>query len=222
MGQAAKQAAARLRSRRRLNYGGIQDHVAGYIKVIAGEMFSGKSTELARLIERSLIAGLTVQVLVPSFSNRGSSRDVERRLAGMNGDWRITPVPDGRGAQLAELIHPGTLVVAVDEAQFFDDDLVEYCRRWRMEGRQVLVAGLDMDFRERPFGPMGTLMCIANDVLKVHAVCTQCRQQDAFISHRLTDEAAQVVVGESNYTALCCDCHQLARRTMEMDVELDV
>lgn len=186
--------------------------MAGYIKVIAGEMFSGKSTELARLIERSLIAGLSVQVLVPSFSHRGSSRDVERRLAGMPGDWKITPVPEGRGAQLADLILPGTLVVAVDEAQFFDEDLVDFCRRWRMEGRQVLVAGLDMDFRERPFGPMGILMCIANEVMKVHAVCTECRQQDAFISHRLTDESDQVVVGENNYTALCCDCYQIALR----------
>jgi thymidine kinase len=186
--------------------------VAGYIKVIAGEMFSGKSTELARLIERSLIAGLTVQVLVPEFSNRGSSRDVERRLREMRGEWTITPVPEGRGAALSELVLPNSLVIAVDEAQFFDDDLITFCREWRMQGRQVLVAGLDMDFRERPFGPMGTLMCIANEVMKVHAVCTQCRQQDAFISHRLSSEADQVVVGETNYTALCCDCYQLVLR----------
>jgi thymidine kinase len=185
--------------------------MAGYIKVIAGEMFSGKSTELARLIERALIAGLCVQVLVPAFAHRGSSRDVERRLEGLPGRYRITPVPGGRTETLPDLLDPRALVMAVDEAQFFDQGLVEYCLRWRREGRHVLIAGLDMDFRERPFGSMGTLMCIANDVTKVHAVCTRCRQQDAYISHRLTREVNQVVVGESNYTALCVDCYQAVR-----------
>ncbi len=182
--------------------------MAGYIKVIAGEMFSGKSTELARLVERALIAGLPVQVLVPAFSHRGSVRDVDGRLAALPGQWSIVPVPDGAAERLDQLVDPGALVLAVDEAQFFDAHLVDYCRRWRAEGRQVLVAGLDMDYREQPFGAMGELMCIANEVVKVHAVCTRCRQADAFISHRLSDESAQVVVGEHNYTALCCDCYQ--------------
>jgi thymidine kinase len=176
-------------------------------------MFSGKSTELARLIERSLIAGLTVQVLVPSFAPRGSSRDLERRLDGMQGTWRITPVPQADTAHLDGLVDRQAMVIAVDEAQFFDFRLVDYCRRWRAEGRHVLIAGLDMDYREQPFGPMGQLMCIANDVMKVHAVCTRCRQSDAFISFRLTEEAQQVVVGEHNYTALCGDCYQAESQT---------
>lgn len=182
--------------------------MAGFIKVIAGEMFSGKSTELARLVERALIAGLSVQVLVPEFSHRGSQRDVDERLARLAGRWSIVPVPDGAAARLDELVDRDALVVAVDEAQFFDRHLVNHCRRWRAEGRQVLVAGLDMDYREQPFGAMGELMCIANDVVKVHAVCTRCRQADAFISHRLSAESAQVVVGEHNYTALCGDCYR--------------
>jgi thymidine kinase len=146
--------------------------------------------------------------LVPAFAHRGSARDVERRLKDLPGPCHITPVPDGRVDRLAELVDPQALVIAVDEAQFFEPSLVEYCQQWRREGRQVLVAGLDMDFRERPFGSMGTLMCVANDVVKVHAVCTRCRQEDAYISHRLTSEADQVVVGEHNYTALCVDCYQ--------------
>ncbi len=182
--------------------------MAGFIKVIAGEMFSGKSTELARLVERALIAGLSVQVLVPEFSHRGSQRDVDERLARLAGRWSIVPVPDGAAARLDELVDRDALVVAVYEAQFFDRHLVNHCRRWRAEGRQVLVAGLDMDYREQPFGAMGELMCIANDVVKVHAVCTRCRQADAFISHRLSAESAQVVVGEHNYTALCGDCYR--------------
>ncbi len=182
--------------------------MAGFIKVIAGEMFSGKSTELARLVERALIAGLPVQVLVPEFAHRGSQRDVDERLSRLRGRWSIVRVPEGAARRLDELVDRSALVVAVDEAQFFDRHLVDHCRRWRAEGRQVLVAGLDMDYREQPFGAMGELMCIANDVVKVHAVCTRCRQADAFISHRLTSESAQVVVGEHNYTALCCDCYQ--------------
>ncbi len=182
--------------------------MAGFIKVIAGEMFSGKSTELARLVERALIAGLPVQVLVPAFSHRGSLRDVDERLARLVGRWTIVPVPDGAAERLDELVDRDALVVAVDEAQFFDRHLVTHCRRWRAEGRQVLVAGLDMDYREQPFGAMGDLMCIANEVVKVHAVCTRCRQADAFISHRLSAESAQVVVGEHNYTALCGDCYR--------------
>ncbi len=182
--------------------------MAGFIKVIAGEMFSGKSTELARLVERALIAGLSVQVLVPEFSHRGSPRDVDVRLARLAGRWSIVPVPDGAAERLDELVDRDALVVAVDEAQFFDRHLVTHCRRWRAEGRQVLVAGLDMDYREQPFGAMGELMCIANDVVKVHAVCTRCRQADAFISYRLSAESAQVVVGEHNYTALCGDCYR--------------
>ena len=185
--------------------------MAGYIKVIAGEMFSGKSTELARLVERALIAGLPVQVVVPAFAHRGSVRDVEARLKTLGGTWSILPVPDGGTERLDQLVDPDALVIAVDEAQFFDRRIVDHCRRWRAEGRQVLVAGLDMDYREEPFGAMGELMCIANDVSKVHAVCTRCRREDAFISHRLSTEAAQVVVGDSNYTALCCDCYQVER-----------
>jgi thymidine kinase len=177
-------------------------------------MFSGKSTELARLVERSLIAGLSVQVLIPAFAHRGSPRDVEQRVQAMTGRWTITPVRDGNTAGLDALIDPSALVIAIDEAQFFDRGLVDYCRAWRAEGRHVLVAGLDMDYREQPFGPMGELMCLANDVMKVHAVCTRCRQQDAFISYRLTDESAQVVVGEHNYTALCCDCYYAELATL--------
>ena len=86
----------------------VNGRVAGYIRVIAGEMFSGKSTELARLVERSLIAGLSVQVLVPAFAHRGSPRDVEQRVRAMAGRWTITPVPDGNTADLDNLIERET------------------------------------------------------------------------------------------------------------------
>ncbi|PSR33135.1 MAG: thymidine kinase [Sulfobacillus benefaciens] len=181
--------------------------VTGNIKVITGEMFSGKSKELSRLIERALIADLTVDVFYPVFSSRDSSRDIERRIAELHGSLTIVGVPDGNAQALITLINPVADVVAIDEAQFFTHDLVDVVKKLRHDGKRVLIAGLDLDYQENPFGCMGALMCVADDVMKVHAVCTACKKSDAFISYRLTDESGQVVVGESNYTALCVECY---------------
>lgn len=190
--------------------------MAGNIKVITGEMFSGKSKELSRLIERALIADLTIDVFYPVFSARDSSRDIIQRVAELRGSLVVTGVPEGNAQELAHRINPMADVVAIDEAQFFTNDLVQVVKHLRHEGKRVLIAGLDLDYQENPFGCMGALMCIADDVMKVHAVCTACKKSDAFISHRLTAESDQVVVGESNYTALCVECYdRIIRKKQE-------
>ena len=186
--------------------------MAGNIKVITGEMFSGKSKELSRLIERALIADLTVDVFYPVFSSRDSSRDIENRVAELTGQLVVMGVTEGRASEMLELMNPLADVIAIDEAQFFNQDLVAVVKKLRHQGKRILIAGLDLDYQEQPFGCMGALMCLADDVMKVHAVCTSCKKSDAFISHRLTSEADQVVVGERNYTALCVECYDRIMR----------
>lgn len=186
--------------------------MAGNIKVITGEMFSGKSKELSRLIERALIADLTVDVFYPVFSSRDSSRDIESRVAELSGQLVVVGVTEGRSSEILTLMNPLADVIAIDEAQFFTQDLVLVVKQLRHQGKRILIAGLDLDYQEQPFGCMGALMCLADDVMKVHAVCTSCKKSDAFISHRLTSEADQVVVGERNYTALCVECYDRIMR----------
>jgi thymidine kinase len=185
--------------------------MSGRIKVIAGEMFSGKSRELARLVERALIADWQVAVVYPAFAARSSPRDIVRRMHELPGRWTLHPILDGRSELIDPLLDASVDMIAVDEAQFFTDSLPAYARSWRHQGKTVILAGLDLDYEEHPFGSMGALLCLADEVMKVHAVCTACKNQDAFISHRLTDQAGQVVVGESNYTALCLDCYDKIR-----------
>jgi len=193
--------------------------VAGKIKVIAGEMFSGKSRELSRLIERALIADLEVAVVYPHFAVRSSPRDIARRMSELIGRWTLHPILDGRSDLINRSIPDTVDVIAIDEAQFFNDDLPAWARRWRHQGKTVVLAGLDMDYEEHPFGCMGQLLCLADEVMKVHAVCTICKQQDAFISHRLTPETDQVVVGDKNYTALCIDCYDRIRMSTTNPIE---
>lgn len=187
--------------------------MAGKIKVIAGEMFSGKSRELARLVERALIADLAVAVVYPAFAARKSERDIVQRMMDLSGRWTLTPIANGQASLIDSQLNDCADVIAVDEVQFFSQDLPEFVKRWRHQGKTVILAGLDLDYEEHPFGCMGPLLCLADEVMKVHAVCTACKRQDAFISHRLTAETDQVVVGEANYTALCIDCYDRLQST---------
>lgn len=194
--------------------------MAGLIKVIAGEMFSGKSQELARLIAESANQGFRVQVFYPAMASRGSARDIERRIDPRLG-ISMQAVANADARVLEDLVLPSTQVVAVDEAQFFSDDIVDVVKVLRRRGKLVLIGGLDLDYLEHPFGRMGDLMCIANEVMKCHAFCAGCRKQDAFISHRLTGEAGQVAVGEHNYIPLCEDCYVAATHQQEVPQFVD-
>ncbi|MCY0879734.1 MAG: thymidine kinase [Firmicutes bacterium] len=194
--------------------------MAGLVKVITGEMFSGKSRELARLVRESLSMGFRAQVFYPAHAVRGSWRDIDQRLSGVDGHLSLHPVPDGQAQYIAAWVRSETDVVAIDEGQFFSDDIVGVVRGLRRQGKLVLIGGLDQDYLENPFGRMGDLMCLANEVVKVHAFCAACGQADAAVSHRVARESGQVWVGD-DYLPLCEDCYLMARNGQAMSLFVD-
>jgi thymidine kinase len=173
----------------------------GTIEVISGSMFSGKTEELIRRLRRAQFARQNVEIFKPVIDNRYSMKDVvshdENAIQG-------TPVENSANILLlAGNVH----VVAIDEAQFFDKGLVEVCQKLADMGIRVIVAGLDMDFKGKPFGPMPDLMAIANYVSKLHAICVRCGDVAQF-SHRLGSNDKQVLLGEkSEYEPLCRVCY---------------
>ena len=184
--------------------------MAGFIRVITGGMFSGKSQELICQIDKARASGNPVDVCYPRIAERQSPRDIQGRVMAMD---------DQSGVQLFALgtdeFSFGTIrhkllseIIAIDEAQFFSPHIVDVVKKWRHEGRCVLIAGLDMDYLEQPFGSMGDLMCLADDVVKLHATCSSCHDKPAFISHRVSPSLHQVEIGETHYVALCLECHR--------------
>ncbi|MDX9904866.1 MAG: thymidine kinase [Bacteroidales bacterium] len=178
----------------------------GSVEVIAGSMFSGKTEELIRRVRRAMYAGLRVEIFKPSLDTRYS----ETRVVSHDEKSIIsTPVEN---ASSILLLAAGVEVVGIDEAQFFDDTLPEVCSALADAGTRVIVAGLDMDFAGKPFGPMPALMAIAEYVTKVHAICVRCGNL-AHYSHRKTDDEKVVVLGEKDiYEPLCRTCYLEAVR----------
>ncbi len=173
----------------------------GSIEVICGSMFSGKTEELIRRLKRAEFAKQRVEIFKPRIDTRYSEEDV---VSHDRTSIRSTPV-ESSGSIL--LMTSEVDVVGIDEAQFFDEGLVEVCSRLADEGIRVIVAGLDMDFRRTPFGPMPSLMAIADDVYKVHAICVRCGAL-AYVSHRLVNSEKQVLLGETHeYEPICRDCY---------------
>lgn len=173
----------------------------GSIEVICGSMFSGKTEELLRRLRRAVLAHRKVEIFKPAVDNRYSDNAVVSHDAN---SIPSTPVElSGNILLLAADVD----VVGIDEAQFFDDDIVDVCLKLTEMGVRVIVAGLDMDFRGRPFGAMPQLMAIADDVTKVHAICVRCGELAQF-SHRLTDAQQIVMLGETDrYEPLCRTCY---------------
>ena len=182
----------------------------GSLTVITGSMFSGKTEELIRRLRRSLYARRSVQVFKHALETRSDLTEIRSH----NG------VPHEAGAvstseELLECIKPETDVVAVEEAQFFDEGIVDACRSLADSGYQVIVAGLDMDFRGRPFGSMPDLLAEADEVVKLRAICAICGR-DASRSQRLIDgepapaSAPTILVGaQESYEARCRHCHEV-------------
>lgn len=172
----------------------------GSVEVITGSMFSGKTEELLRRLRRALFAGQKVEIFKPSLDVRYSeSRVVSHDEKSVNS----TPV-DNASAIL--LLAGEAQVVGIDEAQFFDDSIVEVCNELADRGVRVVVAGLDMDFNGTPFGAMPRLLAIAEYVTKVHAICVRCGSLAQY-SYRKSDEEKIVLLGEKDvYEPLCRIC----------------
>lgn len=168
--------------------------------MISGSMFSGKTEELIRRLKRAKIARQKVMIFKPSIDTRYDDLAV---VSHDENQIDSTPVP--ASANIPLLLN-NEQVVGIDEAQFFDMGLVEVCNNLANQGMRVIVAGLDMDFQARPFGPVPALMAIAEYVTKVHAVCVKCGHL-ANHSHRLHPRKAKIMLGElENYEPLCREC----------------
>jgi thymidine kinase len=176
----------------------------GSIEVITGSMFSGKTEELIRRLRRAQYAGLKVEIFKPSLDRRYS----ETRVVSHDEKSIVSTPVDNPSAIL--LLTGNVDVVGIDEAQFFDSSLVEVCNMLADNGIRILIAGLDMDFMGKPFGPIPALLSIAEYVTKVHAICMRCGNL-AHFSYRKSDEAQVVLIGEKNlYEPLCRNCYNSA------------
>jgi thymidine kinase len=172
----------------------------GRIEVICGSMFSGKTEELIRRLRRAKFARQSVEIFKPAVDVRYSAVDV------VSHDDNSIPSTPVESAQNILLLASNVQVVGIDEAQFFDNGLIDVCNQLANSGVRVIVAGLDMDYQGNPFGPMPKLMAIADDVLKVHAVCVRCGALAQF-SHRLAKTDKLVLLGETDsYEPLCRSC----------------
>ena len=162
----------------------------GWIEVICGSMFSGKTEELIRRLKRAQFAKQKVEIFKPAIDTR---YDEEKVVSHDDNEIRSTPVP---AAANIRILANDVKVVGIDEAQFFDDEIVSVCNDLANRGIRVIVAGLDMDFKGNPFGPMPALMATAEYVTKVHAVCTKTGNL-ANYSHRKTSNDDLVLLGET-------------------------
>lgn len=176
---------------------------SGWIEVICGSMFSGKTEELIRRLRRARIANQEVVVYKPSRDIRyGRDRVVS------HDENYITSIAVSKASELLSLAE-GVEVVGIDEAQFFDDRLPDVCQELALKGIRVIAAGLDMDFKGQPFGPMPDLLAVAEYITKVHAICTHCGNL-ATHSYRLSNEGDQVVLGEKDkYEPRCRVCYAM-------------
>ncbi|MFN8211589.1 MAG: thymidine kinase [Bacteroidales bacterium] len=176
-------------------------HRRGSIELITGSMFSGKTEELIRRLRRAQFAGLKVEIFKPSLDKRYSETHVvshdEKAI-------KSTPVDN---ASSILLLSAGCDVVGVDEAQFFDSSIIEVCNKLADDGVRIIVAGLDMDYTGKPFGPMPALLAIAEFVTKVHAICMRCGSLAQY-SFRKSKDERQVLLGEKDvYEPLCRECY---------------
>jgi len=185
----------------------------GWIEVVCGSMFSGKTEELIRRLKRAKIAKQRVEIFKPAIDVRYDEEDVVSHDANK---IRSTPVTSSSNILL---LANDVDVIGIDEAQFFDEELVSVCNELANRGIRVIVAGLDMDFKGQPFGPMPALMATAEYVTKVHAICMRCGDL-AHISHRTVSGEKLVMLGETeSYEPLCRSCFNKAMNEQENSPE---
>ena len=176
----------------------------GSIEVICGSMFSGKTEELIRRLRRAQIAKLDIEIFKPKIDIRYDETAV---VSHDSNSIHSTPV--GNASSIL-LLGSNTQVVGIDEAQFFDEELPDVCIKLASKGIRVIVAGLDMDFKGKPFGPMPALMAIAEDVTKVHAICATCGSPATY-SYRKIALVPQILLGaKESYEPRCRLCFNSA------------
>lgn len=179
----------------------------GSIEVVCGSMFSGKTEELIRRMKRAQFAHQRVEIYKPAIDVRYSAEDV------VSHDHNVIQSTPVDSSQQILLLADDIDVVGIDEAQFFDMGIVDVCEQLAARGIRVICAGLDMDFKGVPFGPMPALMAIAEDVYKTHAICVRCGDL-AYVSHRLVHSDKRVLLGETDsYEPLCRACYRKALET---------
>ena len=179
-------------------------HRPGRIEVVCGSMFSGKTEELIRRLRRAQFARQKVEIYKPAIDVRYSEEDVVSHDKN-----HILSTPIDSSASIL-LLSSDIDVVGIDEAQFFDMGIVDVCNELANRGVRVIVAGLDMDYKGIPFGPMPALCAIADDVTKVHAICVRCGAL-AYVSHRKVEGTQRVLLGETTeYEPLCRECYHKA------------
>lgn len=175
----------------------------GWIEVICGSMFSGKTEELIRRLKRVRIAGLRVEIFKPKIDTRYDAQNI---VSHDENAILSTPIDN---SQTILLLANAVDVVGIDEAQFFDDQIADVCEQLAHRGIRVIVAGLDMDYQRKPFGQMPQLLAKADYITKLHAICVRCGQI-ANYSYRKTAQDGQVLLGEKDlYEPRCRVCYEL-------------
>ncbi len=198
-----------------------EDHKAetvrrGRIEVICGSMFSGKTEELIRRLKRATFAKQHVEIFKPAIDTRYSTEEV---VSHDKNSILSTPVESSASLLL---LTSDIDVVGIDEAQFFDEGLPEVCNQLANQGIRIIIAGLDMDFKGVPFGPMPALCALADEVSKVHAICVKCGNL-AYISHRTIANDQRVLLGEKmEYEPLCRKCYLKALEEESKVLKQDV
>ena len=182
----------------------IRDGAGGWIEVICGSMFSGKTEELIRRLKRARIANLKVEIFKPAVDNRYHEQNIVS-----HDESSVVSTPVKYSKDILSLVKEVD-VVGIDEAQFFDNNILSVCETLAEKGIRVIVAGLDMDYTGKPFGPMPNLLAIAEYITKLHAICMQCGAI-ANYSYRKTNQDNQLVIGEKDhYEARCRKCFKKA------------
>lgn len=188
--------------------GATLKHHDGKVEVVCGSMFCGKTEELIRRVRRAVIARQKVQVFKPVLDNRYSIEHVSSHTG-----QHVAASPVSDSIQLLQCVEPDTTVIAIDEAQFFDFGIVSVVDELAGRGIRIILAGLDLDFRGEPFGPMADLMCRAEEVTKLHAICVICGE-DASRTQRLVngqparyDDPIILVGADEAYEARCRKHH---------------
>jgi thymidine kinase len=186
-----------------LENGKSHKNAKGWIEVICGSMFSGKTEELIRRLKRAGIAKQRVEIFKPLIDKRYDEQDI---VSHDSNSIKSTPVPSSANILL---LSNDVDVIGIDEAQFFDNGLPDVCEILANQGIRVIIAGLDMDFKGKPFGPMPQLLAVAEYITKVHAICMNCGDL-AHNSFRTVNNTALVMLGEKeSYLPLCRDCYSI-------------